>query len=40
MDVMFVLDTSASMEGEGFRQMKGVVIDILNGNYIIISIVL
>lgn len=30
MDFIFILDTSASMEGEGFRQMKGVVTTILN----------
>ncbi|XP_056015848.1 uncharacterized protein LOC125675787 isoform X3 [Ostrea edulis] len=30
LDTIFILDTSASMEGDGFRQMKGVVIDILN----------
>lgn len=32
LDIIFVLDTSASMEGEGMRQMKGAVTDILNGN--------
>ncbi|XP_022295401.2 uncharacterized protein LOC111105409 isoform X2 [Crassostrea virginica] len=30
LDIIFVLDTSASMEGEGMRQMKGAVTDILN----------
>lgn len=33
MDFIFILDTSASMEGEGCRQMKDVVTTILNGNY-------
>lgn len=32
-DIIFILDTSLSMEGEGLRQMKGVVSDILNGRF-------